>query len=40
MDDSKIANMTASELTEQYSLARLSPVTVTEAMLDLSLIHI
>ena len=34
MDDSKIANMTASELTEQYSLARLSPVTVTEAMLD------
>ena len=34
MDDTKISNMTALELTEQYSLARLSPVTVTEAMLD------
>ena len=34
MDDIKIANMTAFELSEQYSAGVLSPVTVAEAMID------
>ena len=34
MDDIKIANMTAFELSEQYSAGELSPVTVAEAMID------
>ena len=34
MDDIKIANMTALELSEQYSSGQLSPVTVAEAMID------
>ena len=34
MVDSKIANMTAVELSEQYNSGTLSPVTVTEAMLE------
>ena len=33
MDEIKIANMTALELSAQYASRMLSPVTVTEAML-------
>ena len=34
MMDSKIANMKAAELSEQYNSGTLSPVTVAEVMLD------